>query len=226
MLKDATIAALLIALSTQSLRMRNNILVLEPSIAIAPGMTHAVLVVSTAESKNSIRFSADFETQAQLRVGSEPNPWETAWAVFGYTDTQNFYYVAFKTNGWELGKRDPAYPGGQRFLASGSEPAFSLGAPRRFEIKQNGAAIQFFVDGREVTSYTDSERPLLSGKVGFYCEDSRALFWNVSGNIHDDFNAYPRGGYFDGQHIGSAWLVQFAGYGSVSISAQPRFDSP
>ena len=92
------------------------VLLLQPLAATAPDETHAAIVVSR-EVFSDFEFCADFVTLTQLRKNSPPNPWETAWAVFAYTDDNHFYYMAFKTNGWELGKVDPAYPGGQRFLA-------------------------------------------------------------------------------------------------------------
>src|SRR5687767_2697380 len=100
---------------------QNHRLVLSPQASTSPDETHAGMVVSQS-SFSDVRFSADFSTLEQLRTGSAPNPWESAWAVFGHTDDEHFYYVAFKPNGWELGKVDPAYPGAQRYLATGSTP--------------------------------------------------------------------------------------------------------
>ena len=51
--------------------------------------------------------------------------------MWDYTDNNHFSYLALKTNGWELGKRDPAYPGGQRFLATGSDSPTQIGQWRK-----------------------------------------------------------------------------------------------
>ena len=83
--------------------MQGQVLVLEPKAATNPGDTHAALVISRGGFSN-VRFGGEAMTIAQLRTGSPPNEWETAWAVFAYTDNKHFYYLAMKTNGWELGK--------------------------------------------------------------------------------------------------------------------------
>src|SRR5687767_5169969 len=121
-----------------------NYLVLSPQASSSPDETHAAMVVSQA-SFSDVRFSAGFTTLEQLRTGSAPNPWESAWAVFGYTDDDHFYYVAFKPNGWELGKVDPAYPGGQRFLATGSTPVSAVGTEHSFDIQQDGNVIKVWL---------------------------------------------------------------------------------
>jgi hypothetical protein len=195
----------------------DNVLILEPMASTRPSETHAALVVSRQTFSN-VTFRADYRTLAQLRTGSSPNPWETAWAVFGYTDNTQFYYVAFKTNGWELGKADSAYPGAQRFLATGDIPASPIGADHRFDIKQDGATITVHLDGALLTTFTDSERPYLSGKVGFYTEDARVAFDNVAGSISDDFESYPSVRVRDGAMIGTKWEVQFVGYGYAGIA--------
>lgn len=86
---------------------------LQPAVATTADTTHAALVVGT--SQTNVRLKTRVTLNAQLRTGSSANPWKTGWLVTRYQDPEHFYYVALKTNGWELGKRDPAYPGGQRF---------------------------------------------------------------------------------------------------------------
>jgi hypothetical protein len=195
----------------------DNVLILEPMASTRLSETHAALVVSRQTFSN-VTFRADYRTLAQLRIGSSPHPWETAWAVFGYTDNTHFYYVAFKTNGWELGKADPSYPGAQRFLATGDVPASATGADHRFDIKQDGATITVHLDGTLLTTFTDTERPYLSGKVGFYTEDAKVAFDNVTGSIADDFESYPAIRIGDGSMIGIAWEVPFAGHGYAGIT--------
>jgi Ca2+-binding RTX toxin-like protein len=193
-----------------------NYLVLSPQASASPGETHAALVVSQA-SFTDVRFSAGFETIEQLRTGSAPNAWESAWAVFGYTDNQHFYYVAFKPNGWELGKVDPAYPGGQRFLATGSSPACAAGTEHSFDIQQDANVITVWLDGTLLTTFTDTERPYLGGKIGFYTEDAKVAFDNVSGSMTDTFDGYALQTFGDGATLGTAWETPFVGYGFAGI---------
>ena len=153
---------------------------LNPATATSPGETHAALVVSRDSKPASARYSARVTTVQQLRANSAPNAWETGWLVFNYTDNAHFYYLALKTNGWELGKRDPTYPGGQRFLATGARPAATIGTANKLLVKTSGNTIRVTIDGRSVARYTDSERPYLGGSFGMYAEDSRVVFDRIS----------------------------------------------
>ncbi|WP_134495465.1 M10 family metallopeptidase C-terminal domain-containing protein [Microvirga pakistanensis] len=200
-------------------------LLLEPMGSRSPSETHAALVVSQ-NSYADVAFGADFTTILQLRTGSPPNPWECAWAIFNYTDNTHFYYVAFKPNGWELGKADPAYPGSQRFLATGEDMTFAVGSKHSFQITQTGATITVKADGKILTTFTDRERPYLSGKVGFYTEDAKVAFDTVTGSISESFESYPIQTFSDGARLGSAWETPFVGYGRAEIfdfsSAEPN----
>jgi Ca2+-binding RTX toxin-like protein len=202
-----------------------NHLVLSPQASTAAGETHAALVVSQASFSN-VRFSAGFETLEQLRTGSAPNPWESAWAVFDYTDNTHFYYVAFKPNGWELGKADPAYPGAQRFLATGSSPVSAVGTEHSFDIQQDGNVISVWLDGALLTTFTDNERPYLGGKIGFYTEDAKVAFDNVSGSMTESFEGYAPQTFSDGATLGAVWETPFVGYGFGGIQSDGTAPPP
>lgn len=145
---------------------------LAPAVATDPARTHAALVVSTgATSAACQRLTARVRTTEQLRRNSAPNPWEAAWLVWGYRDNEHFYYLAVKPNGWELGKRDPAYPGGQRFLATGGLET-PIGQWRDVRIVQRGDVILAWLDGERLVRFTDRERPYRGGAIGMYTEDA------------------------------------------------------
>jgi hypothetical protein len=146
---------------------------LSPLPAEDPGTTHAGLVVSTA-SYTDVRLETRMRTVEQLRE-PDPNPWEVPWLVWAYTDAEHFYYVTLKPNGWELGKRDPAYPGGQRFLATGHEE-YGVGDWHSVRVEQHGAVLTVFAGGRRLARFTDRERPYLQGSVGAYTEDATVEF--------------------------------------------------
>ncbi|MEU6377979.1 calcium-binding protein [Streptomyces sp. NPDC046909] len=148
-------------------------LTLSPMAAEDPGTTHAGLVVSTA-SYTDVRYEARMRTLKQLRE-PKPNPWEVPWLVWAYTDPEHFYYITLKPNGWELGKRDPAYPGGQRFLVTGHEE-YPVGDWSEVLVKQKGAVLTVEVDGEQLVTFTDAERPYLQGRVGAYSEDATVEF--------------------------------------------------
>jgi hypothetical protein len=145
--------------------------------------THASLAVGPRFAA-PLTYAIDLNTVAQLRQGTPPNPWEVAWVVWNYTDDAHFYYFTPKPNGWELGKEDPAYPGAQRFLASGSSPAFPIGAWYSVKIVQDAAnVISVYVNGLLVTTFTDAERPYTAGRIGFYNEDSKVRAKRVAVDV-------------------------------------------
>ena len=152
---------------------------LAPAVASSPEETHAALVVSQA-SHDDVRIRTKVTLDQQLRENSAPNPWESGWVVTRYQDPEHFYYVALKTNGWELGKRDPAYPGGQRFLATGSTPRAKVGSGQTAVLQAVGRKLTVKINGTTVATFTDTERPYTNGSVGFYCEDAVVTFSRTS----------------------------------------------
>jgi hypothetical protein len=155
----------------------SNVLLARPQTSTAKNETHSALAASVA-SFADLDFTMRTRTVAQLR--STPNPWEVAWVLWHYTDNTHFYYWLLKPNGWELGKEDPAYPGAQRFLATGSNPVFAVGAWHTVRIRQVGATISVWGDGVLLATFTDAERPYGAGAVGLYSEDAWAHFDDVA----------------------------------------------
>jgi hypothetical protein len=152
---------------------------LKPMAARAPEETHAALLVSD-RAHGDVDLRLRVRTVQQLRAGSAPNPWETAWIAWHYRDDEHFYYLALKPNGWELGKRDPAFPGGQRFLASDTVPVFFFNTWYDVRVVQIGADIDVSVGGTSLTRFTDHDQPYLDGRIGLYTEDAYAQFEGVA----------------------------------------------
>jgi GH18 family chitinase len=150
-----------------------------PAVSTAAALTHAALVLGPAFAA-PINFSVSLNTVAQLRQNSAPNPWEVGWVVWDYADNSHFYYFQAKPNGWELGKEDPAYAGSQRFLATGSTPVFPIGAWHIVRIVQSSNIITVYVNGQLITTFTDTQTPYTTGRIGLYDEDSNVRFANVA----------------------------------------------
>ena len=148
---------------------------MRPKAAIGPTETHAALALG-AEVRGDLELSCRVLTSNQNRLRAPSNPHEVGWLVWQYADNQHFYYFMAKPNGWELGKRDPAYPGGQRFLATGTDLTVPVHQRCTLKIIQKGTQIQAFLDGQPVTTFNDRERPYTSGRAGFYCEDADVFF--------------------------------------------------
>ena len=165
-------------------------LTLRPQAVSSPSATSSALAVSrTSFTTASLDVQTAVTTTKQLRTGSTPNPWEVAWLVWDYTDNEHFYYAVAKPNGWELGKRDPAYPGGQRFLATGSTPAIGIGTKATIRIVRTGtgsaSSIKLLLNGSTLATFNDTERPYRSGNVGAYTEDAAVDFSYVRVNGKD-----------------------------------------
>lgn len=186
-----------------------------PRIAPERGVgTTAALVTSRRQSRGDVLLSARVRTLAQ-NAGSRspratPSPWEVAWLMWNLdqepgsgdqgtgldtTIVRRGYYLILKPNGWELGKLDQTlFPGGQRFLASGTDRVFPIG-PRwhAVRVQQVGSTIRVEVDGRHLVTASDGpgsggrpawgevpgESVLTSGLVGLYSEDARVQFDDV-----------------------------------------------
>jgi Ca2+-binding RTX toxin-like protein len=211
-----------------------NVLTLSPQASTAPGETHAAYVLSQQTVGPAFTFTGEFELDAQLRTGSAPNAWESPWVTWGdHVDAAGnhlFYYAAFKTNGWEIGKIDFNYPGGQRFLASGSDHAIAAGAngaAHSFEITQTAAGtFTVKLDGATLASFTDTDNPYGAGNLGFYTEDAKVTFDNIGGTIADNFDGNAPGNYADGAAIGQNWAVAFNGFGTVNVGRDEGDASP
>ncbi|MFN2593981.1 MAG: family 16 glycoside hydrolase, partial [Actinomycetota bacterium] len=156
----------------------SKVLELKPRRSASAGETHSSLVTSKA-TFGDLDYRVRAKTVKQLRAGT-PNPWETAWVVWHYRDNTHFYYLALKTNGWELGKENPKYPGAQRFLKTGSSPKFPVGHWNSVEVHQVGATMRITVNGHKLVKFTDRKHPYLNGSVGMYTEDAKVFYDNVS----------------------------------------------
>jgi 1,2-diacylglycerol 3-beta-glucosyltransferase len=142
--------------------------------------THAALVVSRGRYADFVA-TLRVQTVRQLRRGAagRPHPWEVGWVVWHYTSEHSFYALTLEPTGWLLSKQDPAYPGGERFLASGRIPHFRVGVPHRVGIVQIGDQITVSGDGHLLTRFTDTRQAYLRGSFGAYSEDSDARFWDI-----------------------------------------------
>jgi hypothetical protein len=153
-----------------------------PEASTAASQTHAALVLGPS-FMNPVTFSVTLNTVAQLRTGSAPNPWEVGWVLWDYTTDNNFYAFTPQPNGWELTKEDPSYPGSQRYLATGNTPTFPVGGTYTVTVTQTGTnTMSVSVNGKVITSFTDTQTPYASGKIGLYSEDSTVRYTNVAVN--------------------------------------------
>uniref|UniRef100_UPI0028E9B6A7 family 16 glycosylhydrolase n=1 Tax=Cardiobacterium hominis TaxID=2718 RepID=UPI0028E9B6A7 len=152
----------------------NQALQLKPMARSGQTETSSTMVVSTVQTGDEFTYSGTIATPEQLRQGATPNAWETAWLVWNHTDNDHYYYFVARADGWELGKRDPAYSGGQRFMATGSE-SWPLADAKDFVITKSGNTVEISINGKVITTFTDDENPYTGGSVGLYTEDARIV---------------------------------------------------
>ncbi|HXL18903.1 MAG TPA: hypothetical protein VN961_15425, partial [Streptosporangiaceae bacterium] len=153
---------------------------LQPARTESRNVTHAALVVSASPYADFVA-TLRVRTVQQLRhgVAGSPNPWEVGWVVWHYTSNQHFYALTLEPAGWELSQQDPAYPGGERFLASGTTPVFRVGITHTVGIVQIGSRMTVSADERLLVRFADTKQPYLTGAFGFYSEDAQARFDHI-----------------------------------------------
>ncbi|MFL6469272.1 MAG: family 16 glycoside hydrolase, partial [Nitrososphaeraceae archaeon] len=162
----------------------NKVFFMYPQTSTSPSQTSASLAVSTQTWPN-FDMSMDVKTVKQLRQNSPPNPWETAWVFFRYTDTFHYYAFLVKPNGIEFDKKDcntctdPVQ--GQQFLVTASSPTLKIGTWSNWKISAIGNHIIITVDGNKVIDYIDQTMSpqLARGSIAMYNEDAYAQFDNV-----------------------------------------------
>ncbi len=192
-MKNALRGAVLLAVSfwglaTAAATDLNTVLRLAPKKPVSLNETHAALAISSKRISGAYHLSGRAKVVAQFRAN--PNAWEAAWILWNYQDDTHFYYFTLKVNGWELGKRDPNYPGGQRFLATGPAPALKIGAWYSFDVAVIGAQMMVSIDGAPVAIFSDTEAPLYTaGRVGLYTEDADVRFAAVGAPEMGGFGA-------------------------------------
>lgn len=154
-------------------------LILAPQSAQEAATTNSSLVVSRRKfTQAPLHLSATWTTQRSTRVGA-PNPWEAGWLVWDYLDAAHFTYLILKPNGWEVGRRDPSQPGGQRFIADGPAPATPIGMQRTATVDRVYGQSTIRVDGDPLTTFT---LPMAEnrGSVGMYSEDAVVLWQRIA----------------------------------------------
>ena len=127
----------------------------------------------------------------QLRKNSPPNPWESVWIMWHYTDNFHWYALQLKTNGIQLEKKDNDIKNdtSEIFLVTKSSPILNFGSWQKVRILHQGSNtftphIQIWIDNEKVIDYIDNKIPnsmTLSkeGVIGLYSEDAYVRFDNI-----------------------------------------------
>lgn len=130
-----------------------------------------------------------------------------------------------KTNGWEIGKRDPAYKvvnvnDGQRIIVTGNSPFTTIGTWYDFDIQVNGSTANIYINGTLVHAFVENEAPYFTnGKLGFYGEDAAVELDDVTYPFVDNFDSYAFGALSEGQVFGNWKSVYLSGGVSEIVSS-------
>lgn len=156
-----------------------------PATATSSGQTFSAVTPGPSYS-GSYSFSTMMRTVSQLRTGSSPNNWETAWVFWDFTyphpggSSTDCYYYIIKESGTELGRLNN---GVQTILATTSNNLDPSKWHNVYVVHTvtSATALTVYIDGSSTAdiTYTDSSASALtSGQLACYCEDSQVHFTN------------------------------------------------
>lgn len=157
-------------------------LTLSPEAALSPGETHSAFVLSTKRLKQPYRIHARMVTTAQLRQGSQPNPWEVGWFVFGYTNGR-FKYLVLKPNGYGIELGESLGNNAQNFLYTSpvGQLDFPVNQAQDVDLVARNNILTVIVNGVTVLTYKMTAKDVLGlgGNMGFYTEDATVQVSNI-----------------------------------------------
>jgi len=153
------------------IRFSKNNVGLVPKSPEAVKETHAALVLYRDVLPRDFIIDMRMVLNKQLR--DSPNPWESGWFLFNYVDENNFYYIAFKTNGIELGR---VIDGKQEFLLTKDNPKIIPKEIYKFKIIFDNENLELFIGSSRAINFNV---PRVSGKIALYSEDADVEFLNI-----------------------------------------------
>ena len=161
-----------------------------PQESLSSNVTHSSLATTT-KKYSDFDLTLDAMNVKQLRKNSPPNPWESVWIMWHYTDNFHWYALQLKTNGIQLEKKDNDVKNdaSEIFLVTKSSPVLNFGAWHKVRILHQDSNtftphIQIWIDNEKVIDYVDNKTPnseTLSkeGAIGLYTEDAYVRFDNI-----------------------------------------------
>jgi len=155
----------------------------QPKVATSSDQTHACLLASVVQAKD-FDITVTFVTEAQVRTGSAPNPWECFWLFTNYVphlvngnDQGNGNDTLVKPNGFELGTIFGDV--GQTFLKTGSKPTLAIGQQGTLRVLKQGKTMSAWINGIQYIPTAQYEIYDQAGSICLYCEDSRVRVSSV-----------------------------------------------
>ena len=111
-----------------------------PQESLASNVTHSSLATTT-KKYSDFDLTLDAMNVKQLRKNSPPNPWESVWIMWHYTDNFHWYALQLKTNGIQLEKKDNDIKNdtSEIFLVTKSSPILNFGSWQKVRILHQGS---------------------------------------------------------------------------------------
>jgi hypothetical protein len=169
----------------------DNVMWLRPQVSTSAPQTSSVVNYTVNDLFQDFELTCRMRTISQIRTGSAPNSWETAWLIWriGDINGQMGYYFVIKTNGCEFGKSDNIDSSQSNYiLATPGSPTCTMGQWYNVKVRVEGSHHKVWVDDVLVVDYEDispKDAPLPSrmiqraGHIALYCEDAEVEFNNV-----------------------------------------------
>jgi hypothetical protein len=154
-----------------------------PKASSAPNETHAALTLAKATVTQPLKdftITLTSKTEAQLRTGSRPNPWEVFWLFFNYNQAakgcDQTNYLVIKPNGVEIGK--VLGSNRQIYLYTKGTPAIPIGTQAVWKVIKKGKILAVFLNGTQVIQRSLALHNV-PGAIGLYTEDARVRVWAI-----------------------------------------------
>lgn len=144
-------------------------------------------------------ISGDFTLSAVVNITGTASTWDDAALVFGFQDTNNYYYVSLcESNNTTIKGIFKVVAGSPTELAD-ITATIASGTDYTLEVQRSGASINVLLDSTQIASVSDST--FTSGKVGFGSYNDAAQFddLDVTGTVSNQVAAptfSPSGGTY------------------------------
>lgn len=145
-----------------------------------PGTASIELELARTVAKPFTDFQLRLTAQnvKQLRTSGPANTWECPWIFFnqhkGSDGIDAYNYIAFKTNGLEIGMGFSVV--GQKYLFTTGIVAFPVGVAFTADLKKIGTQLTLLVNGKSILLNNNfSGMYNVPGAMSLYSEDARVL---------------------------------------------------
>lgn len=130
-------------------------------------------------------FKIKFKFKVLKQYRKTPNPWESFWLFWsynlGFDSNKKTNYLAFKTNGLEIGQAYGTID--QHFVWTANQPKIEINKLYEIELESIKNNLQIKINNEVVAENITTEKLyLIPGRIGLYVEDGKV--WVSSVGYH------------------------------------------